>query len=120
MNAAEYLQSNKHYFWEWDDGGEVLSIWGSYTIAYRAYVFEVLKQLAIEGLPSFGTVLLAITATNSNAKESIEAVQKMLLEYISEERGMGDPNNEIKKIHTVHDAFRFLRMLSEVVVNDYF
>lgn len=114
MNAAEYLQANKHHFWQWDEGGEVISIWGSYTIGYRAYVFELLKHLSTEGLPPFGTVLLTIAATNTNAKESIEMVQKILLEYIADERAEGNTVNEVRKIRAVHDAFRFLRLLGQV------
>ncbi|GAA4340621.1 hypothetical protein [Flaviaesturariibacter amylovorans] len=69
--ADRYLQGGAHYFWCWEEGGDVLSLRDGATIAYRDYVQEVLDFLAPQGLPPFGAVLLALAATNPQGSEHV-------------------------------------------------
>jgi ribosomal protein L7/L12 len=79
MNFQDYIQVYDDYFWQWEDGGEVLSIRNGNTIAYRKYVTEVLENLNLQGLPPFGSLLLAIIATNPNAKADLDNIDDLLI-----------------------------------------
>lgn len=81
MELREYFQSYKDYFWEWrtdhdiSDGSSYLVNNLFYfpkvsaTIAYRAYVIEVLKELQLQGWPPFGALLLVLYATQDGYKQ---------------------------------------------------
>ncbi|TRW27321.1 hypothetical protein FMM05_01390 [Flavobacterium zepuense] len=81
MELQEYFQSYSSYFWEWEN--EVHSPQGVYesativngsTIGYEAYIMEVLEYLAEESIPPFGSLLLALIATNSNSQAAMGKV----------------------------------------------
>ena len=74
MISDYYFQSYADYFWQWEDNLDVLTIPNGNTIAYSAYVLEVMEKLGTQGLPPFGSLLLAIIATNPNSKDSINQV----------------------------------------------
>jgi hypothetical protein len=74
MDSHNYFRSYKNYFWQWEDNGEVIAIPGEATIAYKNQVVEILERLAPQGLPPFGSLLLAIIATNPNGGEALDAV----------------------------------------------
>lgn len=78
MDFREYFQSYSDYFWEWENEGfsadtvfETLAIPGGNTIAYERFVMETLELLTPDGFPPFGSLLLALIATNPNGDESI-------------------------------------------------
>lgn len=71
-----YFQSYSNYFWAWEDQGQVISIPGSYTISYKALVTEMLYELAPQGFPSFGSLLMVLTATNINGKQQIDEIMR--------------------------------------------
>lgn len=73
-----YFQSYSNYFWQWEELHSVISIPGESTIAYTDYAAEVIKQLAPQGLPPFGSLLLAIVATNPRAKFSLDEIDRIL------------------------------------------
>lgn len=82
--AKRYFQSFENYFWEWDKDEDfneeynLISIPGSSTIAYKSYILEVIEDLSSQGVPPFGSLLLTIIATNTNAKLAIDKVHKLL------------------------------------------
>ena len=62
----EYLQSYENYFWQYEDLGKVIAVPDSHTLGYSEHIFkEIIRHLAPHGLPRFGSLLLAIAATNS-------------------------------------------------------
>jgi MoxR-vWA-beta-propeller ternary system domain bpX0/MoxR-vWA-beta-propeller ternary system domain bpX1 len=78
MDIYDYFQSHSGYFWEWenelltaDSVFEALVIPGGNTIAYEHFVMETLNLLAPDGFPPFGSLLLALIATNANGEASI-------------------------------------------------
>jgi hypothetical protein len=77
-----YFQSYSNYFWQWEELHSVISIPGESTIAYTDYAAEVIKQLAPQGLPPFGSLLLAIVATNPRAKFSLDEVDRILKDIL--------------------------------------
>ncbi len=73
MELKEYFQSYENYFWEWSTDQDIqdstgysennlISIPNVGTIAYRAYIFEILKELKDQGFPPFGSFLLVLYA----------------------------------------------------------
>lgn len=83
--STGYDRSYHHYFWQWEEGSTVASIPGCNTIAYRKYIEEVLEALLPQGLPPFGTILLAILATNPNGKESIGQVKAIMKKRLGQQ-----------------------------------
>jgi hypothetical protein len=74
MEFHKYFQSYEDYFWHWEEEAEVIGIPGGHTIAYREYIIEILNDLQHQGLPPFGSLLLAVVATNPHGKEDIAAI----------------------------------------------
>lgn len=89
MDLNQYFQSYENYFWEWttdedvpDESGyhenNLISIPDVGSIAYRAYIIEVLKMLKV-GFPSFSSLLLVLYATQDgyiNFNEALSPVKK--------------------------------------------
>lgn len=98
MTFYEYFQSERGGFWQWEDGGEVLAIPGGSTIAYRDWVIKTLNVLAPQGIPSFGTFLLVVIATNPNAKSSLDTLDRLWL----------------PKMQIAESVLAFLKRLSEL------
>lgn len=103
MEFYEYFQSYNDYFWQWEDNAEVIAIPNHNTIAYRDFVIDIFDKLAPQGIPPFGALLLAITATNPNGHASIEAIHHIIS----------------KSLNTTDDlilaeAVSFLKILSSV------
>lgn len=73
MDTLHYFRSHKDYFWQWEEGGEVIAIPGGSTICYREQLVSILSNLTHFGLPSLGSVLLVLAALNP-APEEIFAV----------------------------------------------
>ena len=95
--SFNYFQSFENYFWQWEDELEVLSITDGNTIAYRVYIMRLLEKLAPQGLPPFGSLLLALIATNPNGRDHLNSIAYLKSESTS-----------------VEDAFLFLDILTEL------
>jgi ribosomal protein L7/L12 len=102
MDYQDYFQSYQDYFWQWEDNREVIAIPESNTIAYRGLVESVLEKLAAQGLPPFGTLLLAIIATNPNGATDIDTLYSIALQHKAQED------------NSIHQAISFLKLLSEL------
>lgn len=102
-----YFKSERDYFWRWADNFEATETATGATIAYKAYLSDVITQLAPQGLPPFGALLLAYIATNQNSSTEILAIYK--------NKKVNSPsifsNN---KLSFLRDAFQFLVNLSKV------
>jgi hypothetical protein len=61
--AREYLLATDDSFWEWRDGGDVITWKNGVTIAFRGEAAAVLESLAPRGLPPFSAVVLLLAAT---------------------------------------------------------
>lgn len=107
MNS--YFQSYVDYFWQWEDGNEVLAIPQGNTIAYRALVVEILEKLAPQGLPPFGALLLALIATNPSGSEDIDTIHL----YVKKTMEKAFINNKGHE-EILEDAIRFLNILTKL------
>ncbi len=85
MKAENYFKPYKNYFWQVEEDSEVLAIPNGNTIAYTFYVAEVLGYLLPQGLPPFGSLILAFIATNPNGKKDIESIFEQKINKILEE-----------------------------------
>ncbi|WP_207536447.1 hypothetical protein [Desertivirga arenae] len=83
MNFNRYFQSYHDYFWQWEEGTEVLAIPNSSTIAYRDFIIAMLRKLSPQGLPPFGSLLLAVIATNAEGSSNIDVVYSILLKALN-------------------------------------
>jgi hypothetical protein len=112
-NFLSYFQSYENYFWEFENEidsnesvFETLTIQNGNTIAFEKYIFDTLNLLSINELPPFGSLLLAIIATNPNAEIALnqvsEIVQKKTLE------------NQKSKLSNIDSAFEFLSKLEKL------
>lgn len=82
MVFYDYFQSYNNYFWQWEENADVLAIPKDNTIAYSEFVTEILEILALQGLPPFGSLLLAIIATNPKGDKSIDTVYAILCDTL--------------------------------------
>lgn len=78
MSTYQYFFSYENYFWQWEDEGEVLAIPGGNTIAYKTFILDIFQRIYLQGIPPFGSLLLAIIATNNSGKDDIETVMSVL------------------------------------------
>lgn len=101
--SATYFKDTPEYFWQWEENGNVISIPNGSTIAYRAYVSEVLNYLTLQGYPSFGALLLAIIATNENGYETLNTVNSIITKAFKE-----------SKFEVLQSGMLFLRLLAQL------
>lgn len=106
MTANDYFQSFKNYFWQWEENTEVLAIPDYSTIAYRKMVVDILEKLIPQGVPPFGSLLLAIIATNPQGKADIDTINRILCKQL------GTHTNG-----TLIDAIAFMNKLAELPDN---
>ncbi|WP_299338308.1 ribosomal protein L7/L12 [uncultured Psychroserpens sp.] len=83
---TNYFKTYKDYFWHWESDyekgqeGYVATIRDGQSIAYFPQVYDVLEDLAPQGLPPFGAILLVMIATNQNIDEiTINHLERILL-----------------------------------------
>lgn len=70
--ASKYLQSYAGHYWQYEDGGKVIAVPGGHTLGYSEHLIEeVISYLAPYGLPRFGTLILALAATNSQGVSTL-------------------------------------------------
>ncbi len=103
MNFYDYFQLYRPYFFQWEENFEVIAIQGGNSIIYRKYLVEIMEKISANGIPRFGTLLLAITATNSSSKDDLSFIKRL----ISKDRELSE--EEIS-------AFTFLNILSELPI----
>lgn len=103
-----YFQSYETYFWQWEDNADVVAISNSQTIAYRAYINEVIMHLAPQGLPPFGALLATLAATNTNSDVAIGAIHAIVLETLSRSNNphLGRGIEFLNLLSTLPDEFK--------------
>jgi len=109
MNRINYFQTETNYFWCWRDDFDVVESWNGDTIAYKEHLDDVINQLATQGLPPFGSLLLAFTATNPKGKFIFAELFASLKEHLTIHKYF-----EEKKSKIFDSAFEFLENLSNV------
>ncbi|MEM9824354.1 MAG: hypothetical protein AAF985_24930, partial [Bacteroidota bacterium] len=84
MKAVEiYLQSYQDYFWQYEDEGVIIAIPNGRTIGYSSLILsDIIPALAPQGLPRFGSLLLAMAATNAHGNDSLNTIFHIALKYV--------------------------------------
>lgn len=115
MEFTRYFQAYEDYFWQperhQDDFGEpafVYEIPNGGTIAYANYIGQIIQPLATESLPPFGSLLLAIAATNYDPHSALEDIKGILK---SKEVTRSFPN---ANLYNVEAAYVFLNKLASL------
>lgn len=109
MTPYHYLRAPDNYFWHWDESGDVAEINGGATIAFRELLADILLYIKDQGLPPFGSLLLAVIATNDNAARDIEWIGDLVKpEVIVRDENPGS----LLKVHA--DALAFLHTLAKL------
>ena len=62
QQAIAYLRAPANKLWRWDEDGAVVVWTDGTTVAFREEIVEVLKSLAPNGLPPFGSIILLLAA----------------------------------------------------------
>lgn len=102
MNLLNYYSAYNDYFWQWEEDGEYISIPDNMTIAHRKVVSDLVGALIPNGLPPFGSLLLAILALDGGEASIVAA-------YDYSMQGDDTIDNGI-----LLSAAAFLRLLSQV------
>lgn len=115
MEFQKYFQSYEDYFWEWDNQifseesvFEAITIPNGQTIGYEKFVFEILEYLSDDSIPPFGTLLLAVAATNPENEHAIEMIHNLA---ISKEKTNSFPTSNSFRTGASID---FLKLLSSL------
>jgi len=103
ITPENYFQSYEKYFWQWEENMEVVAIPASNTIAYREQVIDIFDKLTPQGVPPFGSILLAIIATNEKGSTMLDVVNRIMLDVLKDE-----------ELPILSEAIAFLKLLSEV------
>ena len=113
MTNDQYFQSISNYVWQWEDHGAVVAIPGGSTIAYRQLLVDLLTQLTPQGLPPFGSLLMALAATNPGGKQDVRFVTDLIIKGLPSLSAQGFMQREIDQamallhqLTTVPDAYR--------------
>lgn len=105
MQTNDFFQVYEGYFWQWEDKGDLLVIRGGNSIAYHEHIEELMTALSVQGLPSFGALLLTVIATNPYSGNSLGFLKS---KFVSISKQFVDSNLECQ----INQAFRFLELLS--------
>ncbi len=113
--AHHYFQSHHDYFWElyYADFGDtdfIFEIPEGGTIAYVKLVEEIIIAIADESLPPFGSLLMAIAATNFEPQGTLHSI-KQILKAKEVKRAFPNVN-----LYNVDSAFVFLNKLVQLPV----
>jgi len=104
----EYFQSYEDYFWQWEDNVEVIAVPNAGTIVYRDYVLQILEKLSPQGLPRFGSLLLALVATNPEANQTINTIYTIISNALktTDDKTLADSVAFLKLLSTVPPAYK--------------
>jgi len=76
LHARFYLAPAPDSFWEWRDGGQVITWRDGGTIAFRTEILEVLGRLAPHGFPDFDAVVLFLAACRATGMIGAAEIEK--------------------------------------------
>jgi len=112
MRSFSYFIRNENYFWTLEEEGAVIVIRGGDTIAYSEFVIGMLEDLVDQGLPPFGSLLLAIIATNHSTNDPIGQVQSLTRRSIT-----GETQEYVEnRLKVLDETVRFLNLLASLPV----
>jgi hypothetical protein len=99
MDPQRYFQSNEHFFWQWEEDGEVIAIPNAYTIAYKVQLASALEYLKLQGFPPFGSLILVLIAVLETSENPISLLKSAYM-----------PQNDDSNVDA-ENCFKFLECL---------
>ena len=114
MNFSQYIESYEDYFWQpvEEEGTTVFCMPGGETIVYGKLLMRIIGDLAGQGLPYLGSLLLALVATNHSTTDPLQRVEDILRRKLA---GLNTENAEILE-EMLENAIYFLRTLAAVPI----
>lgn len=109
MNIYKYLQSYENYFWHWTDEGEIVEICDGSTLAYQKTIADVISHFENQALPSFGSLLLAIIATNPSHEIHINTVREAVTQ-----RTFNIGKNKLHLVDVLKKAIQLMKVLGDL------
>ncbi len=106
MNKKDYFSAFANYFWQWEEGGNVLAIPNDKTIAYTQLVLDYFQKTRLQGIPEFSTFIACVIATNPGASDTLLKIKFQI------QRAITDTQNQ-----DLDYAFAFLQTLSNLPEN---
>lgn len=116
--VVNYLQSHHDSFWQFEESGNVVAIPRGNTIGYSEMILsEVVYYLAPQGLPRFGSLLLALAAINPRGEDSLLSIDVILhrLDFVNEDLYIVQGNRFLKLLSLLPDKFKKGRLRLEVL-----
>lgn len=110
MSLQAYFQAYRDYFWQWEDSTEILAIPNGSTIAYKAFVLEVMEQISPTGTPPFGALLFMLIATNPTAENDLEQIREDFRQKLNANENKNGYHNQafefLVKVQNLADAYK--------------
>lgn len=78
MEMQTYFRAHNDYFWQWEEGGEVIAFPGGSTICYREQLLTILTAMVHDGVPKLGPLLLVLAAMNAQPEHVHKYVNALL------------------------------------------
>ena len=101
-NATNYLQPYQDHYWGYADEGRVIETPYGLTLAYTEQLLqEFIPHLAPQGLPRFGSLILAVVSTTTNGLNALDSIWASLPE-------------QVQRLDEVAEGYRFAKLLTEV------
>ncbi len=110
-NSVEYFRQYNNYFWQWAEGGNVIEWKHGKTICYTKDFVLLMKALTNSGLPSFGSVLLILTACNDSWTSTSEAIGILYGLKQSLDRTEGDCDDDVLDYY-INQAVKCINMIT--------
>lgn len=121
MEFQKYFQSYEDYFWEWDNQifspdevFEAITIPNGATIGYEKFVFEILEFLSDDSIPPFGSLLLAVIATNPENCASIQMIYELAKAKESAETFRTAKSIETSNFFRIGTSISFIKILASL------
>lgn len=80
MDTLIYFKAHNDYFWQWEEGGEVIAMPGGSTICYREQLITLLTAMSHDGIPRLGSLLLVLAAMNPQPEQVFHWAEALLSE----------------------------------------
>lgn len=110
MRLQAYFQAYRNYFWQWEDSTEIIAIPNGSTIAYKAFVLDVMEQIAPTGTPPFGALLFMLMATNPTAESDLEQIKENFSQQLDTKANQTGYHNQafefLAKVQNLPKAYK--------------
>ncbi|PSL46654.1 hypothetical protein CLV51_103635 [Chitinophaga niastensis] len=104
-----YFSAPKDYIWSWGDDGEVLEC-SDFTICYTDELINILGEMALQGWPPLGSILLVLCACK-DARKYVERVIEVMNLYSTAIKSDARSKEITLQIHKTHRLLEIITQL---------